>query len=159
MWVLCPPAITRTLWLWETWRRTSTLRRAKRQQPMRNSTLARPAAASTPSLLLRLVGLLQQTHTLTHWTVTTSSSINTSTQKLSFSACFVGAEAGLMLSHWKLPQRLLNLGYHLRSHLTGGRSFPGGLTETGVNLELAHRTNPDDWLTRTQAGVSQLCFF
>ncbi|XP_032369911.1 cell cycle progression protein 1 isoform X2 [Etheostoma spectabile] len=32
--------------------------------------------------------------------------------------------AGLMLSHWKLPQSLVNLGYHLRSQLTGGRSFP-----------------------------------
>ncbi|XP_019126071.1 cell cycle progression protein 1 isoform X3 [Larimichthys crocea] len=38
---------------------------------------------------------------------------------------FTAAEtAGLMLSHWKLPQRLMNLGYHLRSQLTGGRSFP-----------------------------------
>ncbi|XP_041798800.1 cell cycle progression protein 1 isoform X2 [Chelmon rostratus] len=37
---------------------------------------------------------------------------------------FTTAEAGLMLSHWKLPQSLVNLGYHLRSQLTGGRSFP-----------------------------------
>ncbi|XP_044050699.1 cell cycle progression protein 1 isoform X2 [Siniperca chuatsi] len=38
---------------------------------------------------------------------------------------FTAAETGLMLSHWKLPQSLVNLGYHLRSQLTGGRSFPG----------------------------------
>uniref|UniRef100_A0A3Q1HFC5 Cell cycle progression 1 n=1 Tax=Anabas testudineus TaxID=64144 RepID=A0A3Q1HFC5_ANATE len=37
---------------------------------------------------------------------------------------FTAAETGLMLSHWKLPQSLVNLGQHLRSHLTGGRSFP-----------------------------------
>ncbi|XP_031170034.1 cell cycle progression protein 1 isoform X2 [Sander lucioperca] len=38
---------------------------------------------------------------------------------------FTAAEAaGLMLSHWKLPQSLMNLGYSLRSQLTGGRSFP-----------------------------------
>ncbi|XP_075965967.1 cell cycle progression protein 1 isoform X1 [Anarhichas minor] len=38
---------------------------------------------------------------------------------------FTAAEAaGLMLSHWKLPQSLVNLGCHLRSQLTGGRSFP-----------------------------------
>ncbi|XP_074474619.1 cell cycle progression protein 1 isoform X2 [Sebastes fasciatus] len=38
---------------------------------------------------------------------------------------FTAAETGLMLSHWKLPQSLVKLGYHLRSQLTGGRSFPG----------------------------------
>ncbi|XP_035538267.1 cell cycle progression protein 1 isoform X2 [Morone saxatilis] len=37
---------------------------------------------------------------------------------------FTAAETGLMLSHWKLPQSLVNLGYRLRSQLTGGRSFP-----------------------------------
>ncbi|XP_065809060.1 cell cycle progression protein 1 isoform X1 [Labrus bergylta] len=38
---------------------------------------------------------------------------------------FTAAEtAGLMLSHWKLPGRLLNLGYSLRSRFTGGRSVP-----------------------------------
>lgn len=37
---------------------------------------------------------------------------------------FTAAETGLMLSHWKLPQSLVKLGYHLRSQLTGGRSFP-----------------------------------
>ncbi|XP_058485493.1 cell cycle progression protein 1 isoform X7 [Solea solea] len=31
--------------------------------------------------------------------------------------------AGLIRSHWTLPQSLLNLGKHLRSQLTGGRSF------------------------------------
>ncbi|XP_054466609.1 cell cycle progression protein 1 isoform X2 [Anoplopoma fimbria] len=36
---------------------------------------------------------------------------------------FTAAETGLMLSHWKLPQSLVNLGCHLRSQLTGGRSF------------------------------------
>ncbi|XP_022598798.1 cell cycle progression protein 1 isoform X2 [Seriola dumerili] len=36
---------------------------------------------------------------------------------------FTAAETGLMMSHWKLPQSLVNLGYHLRSQLTGGRSF------------------------------------
>uniref|UniRef100_A0A3B5BC48 Cell cycle progression 1 n=1 Tax=Stegastes partitus TaxID=144197 RepID=A0A3B5BC48_9TELE len=36
---------------------------------------------------------------------------------------FTAAETGLLLSHWKLPQSLVNLSYHLRSHLTGG-SFP-----------------------------------
>ncbi|XP_049900056.1 cell cycle progression protein 1 isoform X1 [Epinephelus moara] len=34
------------------------------------------------------------------------------------------AKAGLRLSHWNLPQSLVNLGYHLRSQLTGGRSLP-----------------------------------
>ncbi|XP_028257454.1 cell cycle progression protein 1 isoform X3 [Parambassis ranga] len=38
---------------------------------------------------------------------------------------FTAAEtAGLLLSHWKLPQSLLNLSYHLRSQLTGSRSVP-----------------------------------
>ncbi|XP_056268713.1 cell cycle progression protein 1 isoform X2 [Pseudoliparis swirei] len=32
--------------------------------------------------------------------------------------------AGLMLSHWKLPQSLVNLGCRLSSRLTGGRSLP-----------------------------------
>ncbi|KAM6943599.1 cell cycle progression protein 1 [Xenentodon cancila] len=36
---------------------------------------------------------------------------------------FTAADTGL-LSHWKLPQTLVNLIYHLRSRLTGGRSFP-----------------------------------
>ncbi|XP_071344439.1 cell cycle progression protein 1 isoform X2 [Trachinotus anak] len=36
---------------------------------------------------------------------------------------FTAAETGLMMSHWKIPQSLVNLGYHLRSQLTGGRSF------------------------------------
>ncbi|KAK2854069.1 hypothetical protein Q5P01_006730 [Channa striata] len=37
---------------------------------------------------------------------------------------FTAETAGLMLSHWKLPQSLVNFGYQLRSQLTGGRSFP-----------------------------------
>ncbi|XP_068616659.1 cell cycle progression protein 1 isoform X2 [Brachionichthys hirsutus] len=36
---------------------------------------------------------------------------------------FTAAETGLVLSHWKLPQSLLNLGCHLRHRLTGGRCF------------------------------------
>ncbi|XP_040890471.1 cell cycle progression protein 1 isoform X2 [Toxotes jaculatrix] len=36
---------------------------------------------------------------------------------------FTAADTGLMMSHWKLPQSLVNLGHHLRSQLTGGRSF------------------------------------
>ncbi|XP_037345063.2 cell cycle progression protein 1 isoform X2 [Pungitius pungitius] len=36
---------------------------------------------------------------------------------------FTAAETGLMLSHWKLPQSLVNLGGHLRSRLPGGRSL------------------------------------
>ncbi|XP_039994551.1 cell cycle progression protein 1 isoform X2 [Xiphias gladius] len=36
---------------------------------------------------------------------------------------FTAAETGLMMSHWKLPQSMVNLGYHLRSQLTGGRYF------------------------------------
>ncbi|XP_035011504.1 cell cycle progression protein 1 isoform X2 [Hippoglossus stenolepis] len=35
---------------------------------------------------------------------------------------FNAAETGLTMSHWKLPQSLVKLGYHLRSQLTGGRS-------------------------------------
>lgn len=63
MWLCCPPAITRTSWLFETWRRRSTLRWKRRQQPTRSSTSAPPAAASTPSPLQRLVGLQHCTHT------------------------------------------------------------------------------------------------
>ncbi|XP_005915290.1 cell cycle progression protein 1 isoform X1 [Haplochromis burtoni] len=37
---------------------------------------------------------------------------------------FSAAETGLLLSHWKLPQTLMNLSSRLRSQLTGGRSFP-----------------------------------
>ncbi|XP_028999928.1 cell cycle progression protein 1 isoform X2 [Betta splendens] len=37
---------------------------------------------------------------------------------------FTAGESGLMLSHWKLPQSLVTLGQHLRSQLTGSRSFP-----------------------------------
>ncbi|KAM7014967.1 cell cycle progression protein 1 [Tautogolabrus adspersus] len=38
---------------------------------------------------------------------------------------FTAAEtAGLMWSHWKLPQRLFNLSYSLRSQFAGGRSIP-----------------------------------
>ncbi|GLD58430.1 cell cycle progression protein 1 isoform X1 [Lates japonicus] len=36
---------------------------------------------------------------------------------------FTAAETGLMMSHWKLPQSLVNLGHHLRSQLTGRHSF------------------------------------
>ncbi|XP_030578134.1 cell cycle progression protein 1 isoform X2 [Archocentrus centrarchus] len=37
---------------------------------------------------------------------------------------FSAADTGLFLSHWKLPQTLMNLSCRLRSQLTGGRSFP-----------------------------------
>ncbi|KAM4592528.1 cell cycle progression protein 1 isoform 1-T1 [Odontesthes bonariensis] len=37
---------------------------------------------------------------------------------------FTATDTGLLLSHWKLPQTLVNLSYHLRSQLTGSRTFP-----------------------------------
>ncbi|XP_029317171.1 LOW QUALITY PROTEIN: cell cycle progression protein 1 [Cottoperca gobio] len=37
---------------------------------------------------------------------------------------FTAAEAAGLMSYWKLPQSLVNLGYRLRRQLTGGRSFP-----------------------------------
>lgn len=43
-------------------------------------------------------------------------------------------KAGLMLNHWSLPQSLVNLGYHLRSQLTRGGSFPGAVIATGETL-------------------------
>lgn len=48
--------------------------------------------------------------------------IKTTTQRF-----LLFAKAGLLLSQWKLPQTLMNLSSRLRSQLTGGRSFPGGL--------------------------------
>lgn len=137
MCLCCPPAITLTLWHWETRRRMS----MRRQQSARSSTSACPAAASMLSLLQRLVRLQNNTHTpltrcvffskLISFSLTAKQSTETNSthQHKTFLPLpvFYVTEAGLMLSHWKLPQSLVNLGQHLRSHLTGGRSFPGGL--------------------------------
>ncbi|XP_047436831.1 cell cycle progression protein 1 isoform X2 [Mugil cephalus] len=54
---------------------------------------------------------------------------------------FIAAETGLLLSYWKLPQSLVNLSHHLRSQLTGVRSFPAlSVQQTAVT----HSSSSED---------------
>lgn len=120
------------------------------QLPMRSFTLAPPAAASTLSPLLRMVSIQQ--HTQTHHAAFNQHIFRDNLKQFNTIFLFLPIvyiiKAGFMLSHWKLPQSLMSLGYHLRSHLTSGRSFPGVLIVAGVNLiqfkacSVLHRTNP-----------------